>query len=193
MLIWAPAQLVYIGLFGLAFADALRGVDDVVKTTAQTPPGEVAPFPAELFAWTMVMSLAGVPVLVSLVMLIAWTYRCATAAAVLGIPARREPIWAIVGWLVPVIGYWFPYESVRDCLPPDHPARRDVLRWWLGYVAAAVVAPTAIVLAFVGTTPFVVAFAVLAVLDVVTLVIGLRVANAIDDAHRAALASMGHA
>jgi hypothetical protein len=168
-------------------------VVDIARTAARTPPGEIAPFPAELLAWTMVMSLAAVPVLVSLVLLIAWTYRCAAAAAALGMPARREPMWAAVGWLVPVISYWFPYESVRDCLPPDHPGRRDVLRWWLGYLAAAMVTATAAALAFVGTTPFVIAFAVLAVLEVATLVIGLRVAKAIDEAHHTALARAGHA
>lgn len=49
-----------------------------------------------------------------------------------GAAARLSPVWAILGWIVPVVNIWFPYWVLRDCFPPHETNKRDlVLRWWL--------------------------------------------------------------
>jgi hypothetical protein len=63
-----------------------------------------------------------------------WSYRAATSANHLNYPHVRGPVWAIVGWIIPIVNFWFPYVAVRDALPPGHPARSTVLRWWLCYL-----------------------------------------------------------
>jgi hypothetical protein len=72
--------------------------------------------------------------LVALIGIALWTYRAATVASKLDYPAVRSPGAAIAGWLIPIINFWFPYQSVRDCLAPGNPERRAVGRWWLLYL-----------------------------------------------------------
>jgi hypothetical protein len=187
MLIWAPVQLGYVGLLGVIVGRVVRDMSRFTEEASTAPPGEIVPFPVDTFALTMVAALAGLLAWIPLALMMFWSHRCATTAAALRIPAARAPFWAIVGWIVPVINLLFPYQSVRDCLPPDHPGRRDVLLWWLGYLAVGFGASVAVLLALVGVTPFLLMLAVLAVLAVATVLLGLRVVTAIDEAHRAAL------
>ena len=57
-----------------------------------------------------------------------WSYQAARSGAALGLPQRREPGWALAGWLVPVINLWFPVQSVRRFVPDD--ALTPRLWWW---------------------------------------------------------------
>jgi hypothetical protein len=62
-------------------------------------------------------------------------YNAATHARNLGLPARLSPVWAALGWIVPIVNLWFPYWVLRDCLPPRSAERDDLaLRYWLLYV-----------------------------------------------------------
>lgn len=71
---------------------------------------------------------------VAIVLLAVWMYRAAVHARRLGLPARRSAVWAWLAWMIPVVNFWFPYQVIRDCLPPsDGDGRRRVLRWWLLY------------------------------------------------------------
>jgi hypothetical protein len=115
-----------------------------------------------------------------------WTYRCATAGAALGIPATNTPALGAAGWVIPVLHYWFPYQAVRDSLPPGHPARRTAAWWWGGDLGTSVVMPAVALVAVFGLVPFLIVWIVFAIVAVATAVLGLRVARAIDDAHRAA-------
>ena len=63
-----------------------------------------------------------------------WQHRAATAARSLGYPAARSPGWGVGCWFVPIVNLWMPYGAVRDCLPPDHPERARVLRWWVAWL-----------------------------------------------------------
>ena len=73
----------------------------------------------------------------ALILLLVWQYRAAVAARSLGLPARRSPGWGVGSWFVPVVNLWLPYGAIRDCLPPGHPGRRRVLRYWLAFLGAA--------------------------------------------------------
>ena len=70
----------------------------------------------------------------ALIAIMIWSYKAATIASRLHYPAKRSTGWAVAGWLVPFVNFWFPYQTVRDCLPPGDPHRRLVGRWWLLYL-----------------------------------------------------------
>ena len=90
-----------------------------------------------------------------------WLYRAATVARRVGLPARREPVWAWLGFIIPIISLWFPYQVAADTLPPGHPARAIVTRWWAFWIAQSLAPiPVAVVAYFSTPAALVVALAV---------------------------------
>jgi hypothetical protein len=96
----------------------------------------------------------------ALIVLAIWTYKSTTAMKVFGHRTTHSPGWAAVGWFVPVVSLWFPYQAVRDLVPVHHPARRRVGWWWACWligpiaclatgVAALVSLPVALLVAIV--------------------------------------------
>jgi len=118
----------------------------------------------------------------------AW-YRAVTGLGQLltvgGYPARRSPALGVGGWFIPVCNFWFPYQAIRDCLPPGHPARRMVLHMWLWFIASVCVGLA--VVAMMWSAP---SWATLAIGNVgafATLVysyFAFKVVGAIYDTHR---------
>jgi hypothetical protein len=113
MLASSPAEVYY-----------LRQIFDHVGTSVPRQPAalqltNLAEFPIEI--------------LVGLVFLM-WQYRAAATARILGYPARRSPGLGVGTWFIPVVNFWFPYQALRDLLPPGHATRSLVLRTWLCYV-----------------------------------------------------------
>jgi hypothetical protein len=84
-----------------------------------------------------VSQLASMAALAAGVLFLVWFHRAATTARDLGIPARREPVWAVLGFIIPVINLWFPYQSACDLFPPETPERSLVGRWWALYLGAS--------------------------------------------------------
>jgi hypothetical protein len=80
-------------------------------------------------------------VLVASVIFLVWMYRAATVARLLGLPARRTPGVAVVSFLIPVLNFWWPYQSTLDMLPPNHPGRHVVGRWWAAWIAGSLAVP----------------------------------------------------
>lgn len=122
------------------------------------------------------------------VFLMIWLFRAATLARRAGLPARREPVWAIVGFLVPVVNLWFPYQVAADCLRPDDPHRRLVSAWWAFQIGQLVLgASTGAASVFSASVALVlgIATAVCAGLYAYT---GVRMIDAIGGAHRRLLA-----
>src|SRR5205807_3111345 len=72
--------------------------------------------------------------ILGLVAILLWAYKAATVAQNLHYPARRGTVWAVIGWFVPIVNFWFPYQCVRDCLAPGNPERRTVRLWWTMYL-----------------------------------------------------------
>jgi hypothetical protein len=98
------------------------------------------------------------------VLVLIWQYRAAETARMLSLPARRSPTLGIISWFIPVVNFWFPYQSIRDCLPPGDPGRQVVARMWTFFIATLVMDIITAVTAVVGSP---IAFA----LAVVTLVL----------------------
>ncbi|MCW2735886.1 DUF4328 domain-containing protein [Nocardioides sp.] len=60
-------------------------------------------------------------------------------------PHRRGPVWTWLGWVVPVVGLWFPYQVVRDLVRNawrdawgDQEQRLHLGFWWTTWVLALV-------------------------------------------------------
>jgi hypothetical protein len=86
-------------------------------------------------SYSTVTNLFAVVMLVVGVLFLVWFHKAATMAARLGLPARRSPGWAVGGFLVPIVSFWFPYRSARDLFPPGHVGGALVIRWWSLYLA----------------------------------------------------------
>lgn len=147
------ARWARVGMWGLAVT-ALAGtveVTAVVRSFAdllgragtagvRAPLAYGALFPFLGVCW--LLTLAGEAALM------VWGHAAAEHARRLGLPARLTPVWAVVGWLVPVGALFLPYWVLRDCLPPGAlAARAAVLRWWLLFVLGV---PTGMVLGLLG-------------------------------------------
>lgn len=60
-----------------------------------------------------------------------------------GFAHQRGPAWTWLGWIVPVVGLWFPYQVVRDIVRNawrdpwgDQRRRLDLGLWWGAWVVA---------------------------------------------------------
>jgi len=95
-------------------------------------------------AW---FSFAGYALSASLVLFIIWSWRSANNALALGrTGARQSPGWVIAGWLVPVLNFVLPYQTVSDLWRSSAPdaergdgwrqrhASGRVALWWVGYL-----------------------------------------------------------
>lgn len=117
-----------------------------------------------------------------------WQYRAARTSRQLRYPAALSPGLGVGGWFIPVCNFWFPYQSLRDCLPPGHPARGRILTCWLALWGNTICVIIATVAGESGGSGAAWAFGVLSALLVVTVsVLGWNLIGAMD--HHQAQAS----
>ncbi len=121
------------------------------------------------------------------VVFVIWQYRAAKFARSLGYPARRSPAWGIVAYLVPIADLFIPAQALSDCLPPQHPGRRLVAKTWSLLLAVSVLQSATIVTLALLRPVGVVLVALTVACDVLLLLCGLRMVDAITDHHRHAL------
>ncbi len=119
--------------------------------------------------------------------LLIWQYRAARTARLLWLPAAHSAGLGVGSWFIPVVNVWFPYQALRDCLPPGHPDRTLVGRLWACFIAALVLTLVSQVLAWAGSpVGFAVAGAAL-VAGSGFAVFGVRTVDAVAASHRALL------
>lgn len=109
------------GHYFRATIDAARNANGTVDTIP-TPPGVV------------VSELLTIAALVAQIFVMIWLYRAAKFARNAGLPARRDPVWAALGFLIPVVNFWFPYQVAADSFPYTDPNRRLAGWWWTWYL-----------------------------------------------------------
>lgn len=122
------------------------------------------------------------------VVFLVWQYRAATTARRLGYPAKRSPGLGVGSYFIPVVNLWFPYQALRDCLPPASKDRQLVLAVWLLLILTAVVGLSMLVLLAEVPALGDAFLAVYVVLEVGLAVGGCRMVQAITSAHRRTLA-----
>ena len=132
--------------------------------------------------------LLGLVAIAAIVVTLIWQHRAASAARALGFPTTHSPGWGVGSWFVPVINFWFPYQAIRDCLPPDDPNRAHILQWWLAYMVGGLAGAAAFIAAFFSSGVAVALSIPAAALWLAVLAFAPRVVTSIVAAHRAALA-----
>jgi hypothetical protein len=99
-------------------------------------------------AW---VQLAGYATTAALVFWIVWSFRSAHNARALGrTGARQSPGWVIAGWLIPLVNFVLPYQTVSDLWRSSAPdtmrgdgwraagPERRVVGWWAAYLVGVV-------------------------------------------------------
>ena len=108
---------------------ALQVIAFVVALRSATR-GTGVPGPAAVSLTDLPMVLAQVA---AGVVACVWLWRSRQFAEVVdpGAPQAREAVWVWLGWVVPVVAWWFPYQVVRDIREATvrDPADRGGL-WW---------------------------------------------------------------
>jgi hypothetical protein len=157
-LLWAgPLQAIAV-VAGALQIQWLADHWDSVWNAAQTSGATIPSY--DNAAVRVLGQVAALGLLVAGVMFLLWFYRAAAISAASGIPARRRPVWAVVSFLIPIINWWFPYQSACDLFPEGHPARRLVLRWWVLWITIAIGSILMFAVAFV-SKPLLVAVGVI--------------------------------
>jgi len=100
-----------------------------------------------------VSSLNGLIQLLAGILAIVWLWRVrGNAEEASAVQHRRARVWVWLGWLVPVVHLWFPYQVVADVYrasdpdaPPQspsitRPAPSWLLVWWLAFLLPEVLA-----------------------------------------------------
>jgi hypothetical protein len=99
-----------------------------------------------LFAF---LNLTGLGLLVVAILFMIWFHRAADVARKAGRPARREPVWAVLGFIVPIVNWWFPYQVAAGLVSAQDATRKVIARWWTFWILTSVVViPVYLVAAF---------------------------------------------
>ncbi len=136
--IGVAASAVLGALLALAYASAwrhyLHGFHQVFVAAenhqaAPNPPT----LPARYYLFSFPLEVLQIA---SQVVLLVWQFRAASAARILGYPARHRPGWGIGFWFIPIANLFCPYQAVRDCLPAQDRKASVVMRFWLSLLGA---------------------------------------------------------
>jgi hypothetical protein len=143
-------------------------------------------FPGASFGWWELVTLAGLAIQILIMM---WLYRAATVARRAGLPARRDPVWAILGFIVPIVNFWFPYQVAADSFPPGDPARRAAARWWAWTLGQDFAVIPVFIVSLFSTTAGVIVAVVLIVVPAMAAREGRHLIAALSQSHRKLLAA----
>jgi hypothetical protein len=162
LVVWPLATAVSAG----ALAASAQQLIDALQNGSGT---------ADTSGWWYLVQLAGAFSLALQIVRILWLYRAGTTARALGLPVRRTPIWSALGWIIPVVNFWFPYQGVTDLFPEYHRPDRRIAWWWVSSIVAALVPFVALVTPYVpvGVAVAIVAVAVAPTVVAAVLEIGL--------------------
>ena len=103
----------------LSLGGLVSTLDDLVDGDQAAPHG---------FWW--IGQLGGIVGIGVSILRVVWLYRAAMLARDLGLPARREPMHAAIGWIIPILNYWWPFQGVTDLFPEGQRPDRRIAWWW---------------------------------------------------------------
>lgn len=108
---------------------------ELLDTPAGSPPPDAPPSLRNSAGTALILDACQIGLLVAGVMFLIWFRRAANIAQRLGLPAKRSPVWAVLGFMVPIVSFWYPYQVARDLTPAGHPARTTAKLWWALFLA----------------------------------------------------------
>ena len=177
------ASLVTVAVIFGRFVDLIR--TDIDRVDQGLPITNTSPLGGGTTLLVDTVGLVGAAVQVAFII---WLFRAATIAQRVGLPARRSPLWAVLGFIVPVVSLWFPYQVARDTFPPGDPARRLAGRWWACYIAQTVATIPVLVISAFSVPVAVLVAALLCVIPVLTALTGRALIVGVNATHRHLLA-----
>jgi hypothetical protein len=73
------------------------------------------------------------------VVTIVWLWKCRRFAEAVAPqwPHARSRVWVWLGWFVPVVALWFPYQVVRDIRAATRGDRSGLGLWWAGWLVSS--------------------------------------------------------
>lgn len=161
------------------YFDQVDAFDNGTRTTLPTQPAGSG--------WTFLITLA---VIGAQLLLQIWLLRAAQLARNAGLPAKRSPGWAIGGYFVPVVNFWFPYQVARDTLPAGDPRRRIVSLWWTWYLVSTLGSIGVAVVAIISETAGIVTALADAAAYLLAAVYGRRMIAAVTGSHEQLVKSL---
>jgi hypothetical protein len=154
-----------------------------IRANSSTPPVT----PTTFSGLPLVVDSAGFLVVLAGLAFLIWQHSTAEVARELGYPAKRSPALGVGSWFIPVVNFWFPYQSLRDLLPPGHPARSRALTAWLLYIAGLLLTLVGYVIAIIGSVLAVAPVLVAAACYITVAVIGGQLIQTVDQEHEKAM------
>lgn len=141
--------------------------------------------------YSPLFNLGGLALIAVQIFVMIWLHRAATLARRAGLPSQRDPVWAVLGFLIPIVNFWFPYQVAVGCFPPGDPRRKVAGYWWTWYlIGTFALVPVAVAAFF--SRPVAVCFGVVAVgAAAMTTLWARRLIAAIGAAHEKLLLSPG--
>ena len=88
-----------------------------------------------------------------LVLRMVWMFRTTTTARALGTPTKRTAGLACAGWIIPIVGLWWPYRSMSDVALPAGVASRRVGWWWATELGSTLLTGLGTFIVLLGSTP----------------------------------------
>ncbi len=116
-----------------------------------------------------------------------WCMQAARAARAQGIPIVRSPGWAMAGWFIPILNFWWPPQTIRS-FAKDRQQLGHVVGWWICFIVATAASFAAAIAA--GTNDFASAipFLVVGAISVVSFaLLGVQVVDLVLAVHEHAL------
>ena len=88
-----------------------------------------------------------------LVLRMVWMFNVTTTARASGTPTRRTAGLACAGWIIPILGLWWPYQAMVDVARPAAVAGRRLGWWWATELGSTVLAGVGTFVVLLGSTP----------------------------------------
>lgn len=167
-------------LLALVYVWFVRRIVDEIDAAIDSDGDDPLEFGLEgLAVQPFALAMLGLRVVVYL-----WVYAAATYSRATGLPARREPSLGVASFFIPIVKYWWPYETIRDALPADHPGSRRALRWWLWYLAFSASLYAAVGTAFIpGAAGYLIAMGILTAIGIPMAIVGQAMITDVVAAH----------
>jgi hypothetical protein len=172
LLVGAAAYTVSVFSQAIVLNRVMANLDAALKASPTRGSRTTVPVDGSYAMASVVSNLASLAVLVVGVLFLIWFHRALTNAQLIGLPQRRTPAWGVLGFIIPIVNFWFPYQSACDLFPPGHPDRKIVGRWWALWISAQLGAFVLIVASIASVGVGLVVAAVIAALYVLAALAG---------------------